>query len=517
MTRTPWKLVAAAVAGTALSCGLYLAPASGASQAGSDPTGLARFNRQHLDWHACQQGPQDEDGQALDRAGAECADVTVPLDYTRPGGRTIKVAISRLKATDTADRIGPMIINLGGPAIPVLARVIDARQAMGETGARFDLIGMDPRFAGRSTPLDCGWPASWIPRSAGATRRSFDRMAGLARDLARRCAQRYGDLLAHASTTDVARDMDVVRAALGEPKLSYLGYSYGSYFGAVYAQTFPDHAGRIVLDSAIDPADPGTHVRGENAPQRERALRDWAAWAAGHDDQFNLGATADQVIATVERVYQASARHPLRVGRYDVDDTIVPALLIDPLSDDGDASQAELAVFVQVLARAAATGSAESTPELDRTLAGILTGADSAFHSGQTAIMCADQAVPRDPEWYWRDLQTRRARHPLFGPLDRRLAPCAFWPTGPGQPPFRVHNDVPALIVNADGDINATPELNQAMHRALAGSRLITLAGVRTHGVYLFQGAPCVDDTVNAYLDSGVLPTHDLVCTRASP
>jgi pimeloyl-ACP methyl ester carboxylesterase len=414
------------------------------------------------------------------------------------------VAISRLKATDSAGRIGPMIINLGGPAIPVLARVVDARQAMGETGARFDLVGMDARFTGRSTPLDCGWPASWSPRSAGATRRSFDRMVGLARDLAHRCARRHGDVLAHASTADVARDVDVVRAALGDARLSYLGYSYGTYFGAVYAQMFPGHAGRMVLDSAIDPADPGIHVHGQNAPERERALRDWAAWAAGHDDQFHLGATGGQVLATVDRIYQASARRPLRVGRFEADDTVVPALLINPLSDDGDASQAELASFVQVLAQAAATGSAVPTPELDRALAGMLTGADS----------CADEAVPRDPEWYWRDLQARRAHHPLFGPLDRMISPCAFWPAGPEPPPVRVHNDVPALIVNADGDVNATPELNQAMHRALSGSRLITLEGVRTHGVYLFQGAACVDDTVNAYLRTGILPAGDLTCAR---
>lgn len=159
MGRTPWKVAAAAVAGMAVSWGLWLAPASGAGQAGADPAGLARFQHQRLDWHSCQQGPQDQDGQALDQAGARCADVTVPLDYAHPGGRTITVAISRLEATDAADRIGPMIINLGGPAIPVLARVVDARQAMGETGARFDLIGMDQRFTGRSTPLDCGWPA----------------------------------------------------------------------------------------------------------------------------------------------------------------------------------------------------------------------------------------------------------------------------------------------------------------------------------------------------------------------
>lgn len=511
MLTARWREAAAVATGLAVTFGLLVAPATGAE---TGDTGLARFHRQRVDWHRCQQGPEDTDGQALDQAGAQCAGIEVPLDYRHPDRRTTTVAISRLKATDPAHRIGPLFINLGGPAIPVLARVLDARQAMGETGARFDLIGMDPRFTGRSTPLDCGWPSSWTPRSAGASRRSFEWVVALARDLARRCASRRDDVLPFTSTAASARDMDVIRAALGDSKLSFLGYSYGTYLGAVYAQLFPDRAGRMVLDSAIDPSDAGTHPRGENAPEREAGLRDWATWAAGHDDQFHLGTTADQVLSTVDRVYQASARHPLRVGRYLVDDTVVPGLLLNPLSDDADSNQAELATFVQVLARAVSDGAATPTPELDRALAGVLTGVDSAFHSGQTAIMCADAPVRRDPASYWRRIQAIRARHPLFGPVDRTISPCAFWPADPQQPPVRVHNDVPALIVHADGDINATPELNLAMHRALTRSRLITLRGVRTHGVYLFAAASCVDDTVNAYLRTGTLPAQDLTCTK---
>jgi pimeloyl-ACP methyl ester carboxylesterase len=388
--RTRWASTAL-VAGLAVSGCLAVAPAAAAGTEG----GLAAFHRQRLAWHGCQRGPQDTDGQALDRAGAQCTEVTVPLDYARPRGRTITVALSRLRATDTAGRVGALVINLGGPGIPVLPTVPLAREAMGETGARFDLIGMDPRFAGRSTPLDCGWPSSWIPRSAGSDRESFDRTVALSRDLARRCAQRYGDVLPHASTVNAARDMDVVRAALGEAKLSYLGYSYGSYFGALYTRLFPGRAGRIVLDSAIDPAQPGTFKGRDTGPLREAALREWAA-PTGQ-------------LSTVESIYRASARRPLHVGPYLVDDTVIPALLLDPLSDDGADSNATLAARVQVLAAAVRDGSAQPTPELDAALAGLLTGAESALHSAQTAIMCADGAVPRDPAWYWRDIEGHRA------------------------------------------------------------------------------------------------------------
>jgi pimeloyl-ACP methyl ester carboxylesterase len=502
----------AATLATGLALSLGLAGAAGVAEARSDDAG---FYQQDIDWHGCLLGPDDADGRALDEAGAQCADVRVPLDYRRPDQGTVAVAIARLPATDTAHRIGPLLINLGGPGLPVLASVPLARQAMGATGARFDLIGMDPRFTGRSTPIDCGWPNGWITRSAGADRQSFTEMTRVARDLAQRCARRHGDVLPYASTANIARDMDVVRAALGEPTLSYLGYSQGSYLGAVYTQLFPRRAARVVLDSAIDPNLPGTRVLPGNAPQREAALREWAAWAAQRDDGLHLGATADDVLSTVHRIYETAARHPLQVGAYEVDDTVVPALLVGPLTDDTEDGNAELAATVQVLARAAGGDVARPDETLETTLAGLLTGADSRLHSGQTAILCGDAAVSRDPEWYWRDIEAHRAQAPLFGPVGRDITPCAFWPNDPPESPVRIQNKVPALVVNAAGDINSTIEMGRAMHRALAGSRMITLAGVRTHGVYLFKGAGCVDDAVNAYLNTGTPPAEDLVCTAS--
>jgi len=157
MRRGRWR-IAVVAAGLSASWGLGVgavteageSPAARSSTA--DPAGdarLARLHRQRLTWHRCQQGPRDTEGQALDAAGAQCAEVTVPLDYSRPDWRTIAVVVSRLRASDPAARIGALVINLGGPAIPALGIVPLARQAMGATGARFDLIGMDRRFVGR--------------------------------------------------------------------------------------------------------------------------------------------------------------------------------------------------------------------------------------------------------------------------------------------------------------------------------------------------------------------------------
>ncbi|UJW34147.1 hypothetical protein L3Q67_10500 [Saccharothrix sp. AJ9571] len=163
--------VAAALAGTVVA---NPAPASAGG-------GLERFHHQRVDWKAC-------DHKALDEAGAQCADVRVPLSYAEPRGRTITVAISRLKATDPGQRRGIMLSNPGGPGGPGLDLMLVVRQAMTpEVTARYDLIGMDPRGIGRSAPVDCGWPVGTMLRSAGVDRPAFDRSAKFAADLARQC------------------------------------------------------------------------------------------------------------------------------------------------------------------------------------------------------------------------------------------------------------------------------------------------------------------------------------------
>jgi pimeloyl-ACP methyl ester carboxylesterase len=337
-------------------------------------------------------------------------------------------------------------------------------------------------------------------------------MVTLTRDLAARCGRTERSLIPYASTANLARDLDRVRAALGEEKLSYLGYSQGSYLGAVYAELFGRRVDRMVLDSAIDPALPGTRSLRTAGPGREAALREWAAWAATRDAEHHLGTTAQAVLDTVHRVYAASARRPLRVGDWPVDDTVLPGLLLGPLTDDVEND--ELAAMVAVLAEAAAGRPAEPTPAMAERLAALLTGAESALHSAQTAILCGDAPVPRDPEWYWRDLQAHRAASPLFEPVARTITPCAGWPDAPREAPVRVDNGVPALIVQAEKDVHSQLPEAQALHRAMSASRLLVLDGARTHGVYLFRGNGCVDDAVNAYLRSGRLPAADGACTE---
>uniref|UniRef100_UPI003F496B6B alpha/beta hydrolase n=1 Tax=Streptomyces achromogenes TaxID=67255 RepID=UPI003F496B6B len=477
------------------------------------PDPLARFHGRHVDWHACALGADDELGQKLDAAGADCADITVPLDYAKPGGRTITVAISRLKATDTAHRVGPLLLNGGGPAGPGLHMPMTTSKVMGKAADRYDLIGMDPRFVGRSTPLDCGWNLGSAPlRSAGADRTAYLHEVAVARDLARRCEHAHGDVLRYVTTRNTARDMDVIRDALGADTLSYLGYSYGSYLGEVYTQLFPGRTDRMVLDGVMSPErySPAL-LRGAEATN-EAALHAWASWAASRHGTYGLGATRGQVLATVQHILDAAAHQPLRIGKtYLLDEHVLPAVFIGGLGSDLDGRRADLADTVRLLARAADRDPVEPSQVFAAQLDFLLTGAGSAPASQMTAIICGDVAERHGTGSYWHAVQASRERFPLAGPLANNITPCEFWDQ-PAETPTVLHNDVPALLVTATGDPRTPYAGAEAVREQWPSSRLLTVDGARQHGLYGEYGNTCVDEHVNAYLRTGRLPTHDLNC-----
>ena len=464
-----------------------------------------------IDWHGCEPD--------LAAIGARCGELTVPLNYQDPAGRTISVALAMRPATDQAHKLGTLVVNTGGPGpsrdgVQAIAGGIPGFDPGGQPdlAARYDLVGVDPRFFGLSTPLDCGWPTGeYLDSTQLATpdRASFDASVTVAKDLAARCAAQ-SDLLPYASTRNIARDLDAVRAALGVPRISYLGWSYGTYLGSVYVQMFPQRVDRIVLDSAWDPRVYGPRQNRDLAGPDDAALRDWAGWAAARDNQYGLGDSVDAVLATVARIQQAA---PLRVGQYQVTADMLPGLMLT--ASDDDAAYAEFSDSVAVL-RDAAAGKAV-TPTGDQALLLSLfndNGTEPAYgFSATVANQCADRAAPRDLDVYYRDIQRHLAGEPFYGPLFRHVNPCAFWPATPAEPPTTVANDHPALIISASGD-PATPYPGQlALHADLTGSRQLTLAGAFRHGVYLGSARnACVDDTATNYLLTGTLPATDRTC-----
>lgn len=530
-------MAALAVAGVLVTQSGLPASAEGTSPADTAAAGrapadqpdprLARFHDQKITWHNCQLDAKDELGKSLDAVKAQCAEVTVPLDYTQPDGRTITVSISRRQATDRTGKLGTLFINTGGPGesktgVTWVAGGFPPWIPKGspQIASRYDLVAMDPRFmaSSRGTALECGWPTGTSTSAGfvGPDRRSFERSVALNKDLAARCAK-YKDVLPHVSTRNMARDLDVIRAALGAEKLSYLGWSYGSILGAVYTQLFPDHLDRVVLDSSVNPDTWGPNADRDNAPVKTAALRPWAAWVARHDRTYHLGTTPAQVLAAFDRFRQvADQDRTLQIGRHRVNANTLRSIGIGPDPDDLT-SYSGWTDIAKLFLNAARGRKVTPSPQDDEFLAVLSSTEVAAGSSASLATSCADRAVSRDPETYYRDIQAHRSEG-FYGPPGRNVTPCTFWPASPAEPASVIHNDHPILIVGSDQD-TTTPYSGQlAMHRALTGSRMVTLKGSGGHAVYLaYHGAPCVDTTVDRYLLDGVLPANDLICAKGKP
>ncbi|MEV0061288.1 alpha/beta hydrolase [Nocardia sp. NPDC050718] len=489
------RLITAALAATATLGLLTTAPAS------ADP--LDDFRHQALSWRSC-------DDPRLDPAGAQCADVTVPVDYSDPGGATMTVAISRLPATDPAQRRGVMLSNPGGPGGPGLDFVVDIRGGMTpEVAARYDLIGLDPRGIGRSTPVNCRWQEGFWTQSAGLDAADFAASTVRQAELAARCATTEGARLRHITTRNTARDMDLIRSVLGEDRISYYGTSYGTYLGAVYTQLFGDRADHFVLDSAVDPERYGaTDLLRDMGPANEAAFDLWAAWAAAHADEYRFGTDRFAVREFIQAMVRRAKDRPIRIGEFTVDQHSLPNILFAGLDDPRKYPM--LAGQLRQLADAADGATVTPDPQLAATLAFMLK-AEPRDLSTATAVLCGDAATPRDPAWYWRNIEDSRADQPLFGAFTNNITPCAFW-APPAEPKTVVDNAVPSLIVQSTGDTRTTYPGALGMHRALRGSRLVTLPDVPIHWIYGNYPNDCVSAAVNTYLLDGTLPATDLTC-----
>ncbi len=242
--------------------------------AGQEPgqPDLARFYDQKLSWKSC-------------RGGDQCTHISVPLDYAHPDGKAITLSVLKVPAADRSHRVGSLVVNPGGPGGSGVDYAANAATYFGsELRQAFDIVGFDPRGVGESTPVQClsdakldAFVASDPDPDSTAEIKASDRMLA---EFGNGCVKMSGDLAAHVSTVEAAKDMDVLRAVLGDSKLTYFGASYGTFLGATYAGLFPKRVGRMVLDGAIDPslstlqAQPGAgaRVRG-GAARLRRALR----------------------------------------------------------------------------------------------------------------------------------------------------------------------------------------------------------------------------------------------------
>ncbi|MFI6966263.1 alpha/beta hydrolase [Streptomyces sp. NPDC050255] len=513
------RVIRLVTAGLGLTC--LLAGGVPASASSVPPRASADPARQALVW-----GPCSAQQTELRAAGARCTKVTVPLDHADPGGPTIEIAVSRIAATGPrAKRRGILLSNPGGPGGTGLANTLYLRPALKEAAARYDLIGFDPRFLGESTPLACA-PAAPAPAPGPTTTRraEFDRAVRDARDTARRC-QEHGDnarLLPRATSRNVARDMDAIRAALGERRLSYYGVSYGADLGAVYTQMFPRHSDRIVLDSSTDPAATQYQLFQRAGGPLEEALDAWAGWTARHDGTHRLGSTPARVRAQVQELLDGAELRPVVVSGVRLTAPLLRLVLRQFIQHEEH--DPALASTVHDLVEAAAGRPVEPGPELASMLDMLASPELADSMLGGAVFMCGDSGWPaggwpKDPETYWRNMESSRTSRPVFGPLVNAMtAPCAFWRSTSREPATVIGNHVPVLMLQARYDNNVPYEGALALHRRLSGSRLVT-ADIRSHGVFGrgldgLTPVPCADRSVVDYLRDGTLPAADVTCRR---
>jgi pimeloyl-ACP methyl ester carboxylesterase len=462
------------------------------------PAGLRDYYTQRLQWSRAGSG------------GVQYTSVEVPLDYGDPAGERITIAVSRIMATGSQRR-GILLSVQGDPGggSGQGCELVRVFQRAGLTEA-YDLIGFDPRGTGASTPL---LAETVIPRSTFDSRPPDSAFPLIAEDMRRRedaCRRGGGRLRPHISTRNTARDMDVIRGALGERKISFVGYAYGSYAGAVYGTMFPAHLDRSVLDSCVHPDWTWRQVFLGQATAIRKNVDRWAAWAGQRHTTFGLGTDGPQVLAAVEDVAGGLAA----AG----DSGTFLRTLLDGMMGTQTADRSEWAGLAEMVGQLQAATRGHDMEKAAALLAGQRTwrpqDSEGELRNAALEAVTLETEWPDDLEVYYRDMREFRKNCPYgYGVL--RAAPWvgAFRTfTAPEKPARLERAGYPVgLVVHADGNQMDPFEGGAAMAQRL-GHRLVTIADSGEHEVYALAGNHGVDEVVGRYLIDGVLPLHDTVC-----
>jgi pimeloyl-ACP methyl ester carboxylesterase len=454
-------------------------------------------------WHAC--------------APFQCGTLSVPLDYNHPSGQSISIALIRLPAADPSTRIGSLLVNPGGPGASGVQFLRDAFSLFNGPHARFDLVSFDPRGIGASTSVHCLSAATLDAINAldPILDDPQEKQATIDADktFAAGCQARSAALLPYLSTDSTARDLDLIRIALGDQQLTYLGFSYGTFLGLTYARLFPTHIRALVLDGVFDPAlDANTllkdqltgfedNLQGFFTNCRAHAhVQPLCANAQSGDPQTKLNALMTQLDTA-----------PLVVGSRSLTRGLAVIGVLTPLY-----SPNEWSLLDNALSAAEAGDGAPLLSLSDLYLDRRANGTYSNEEESGLAINCLDRPVPPDIASYDALTASFALASPFFGAaFQYSNLTCAYWPappvmtpaiaSAPGAPPF--------LLVSATHDPATPDKWAQDVHSQLPSSVLLTRDGYG-HTSYGFEGSAgvCINQVVNAYLISLTLPAAGLHC-----
>jgi pimeloyl-ACP methyl ester carboxylesterase len=471
------------------------------TDSGGDP--LARFYGQKLAWKGC-------------GGSFQCADLTVPLDYADPTGDTIAISVLRLAAKDGANRLGSLVLNPGGPGASGVDYARAARAVVDEkVRAVYDIVGFDPRGVGRSEAVTCLTDAQTDTFAAADgtpdTPAEVKELEKLSRQFADSCEANSAKLLSHIGTEDAARDIDVLRVALGDDKLNWLGASYGTLLGATYAGLFPTKVGRMVLDGALDPALTNNELAHGQAKGFEVALRRFVEDCAKHSD-CPLSGDTQAGMDRIKQFLDDLDANPLSTGDPKRPLTqalganaILSYMYVPPfdweqlrfglqLAFDGDGSV--LLAMLDARTQRNENGKYTHNPYSSFLSISAVDRPDrpTTAESADMAAMWAKEAPVFGGFFGWGNL--------VFG----------FWPVAAtGTPaPITAPGTGPILVVGTTYDPATPYPWAQALARDLEGGVLLTRVG-DGHTAY-GMGSQCIDDAIDTYLVSGDPPADGTVC-----
>ena len=519
--------VLAAVAGVCLGVGAGVVPAAALPAAGPAPAasskaavpqGLESFYSQKVEWYDCVATAGVE--KSADRTGFQCAKVTVPLDYSQPGGQTIEIAMKKHLATGSV-RQGTLFMNPGGPG----GSGVDNVGAMATTtfaGVQkaYDIIGFDPRGVGSSTAITCSTDAEAkamegvSPVDGAGAPVAFEKRATVMsehfKQLEADCASRTKptELLDHVDTVSVARDLDVLRALSGDQKLNYTGFSYGTYLGATYAELFPANTGRLVLDGALDPSLSYSERRQGQALGFERALRNYVAWCQSGQSCPLTGDT-DAGVKQIGDVFTSANQSPVpssdpnRPVTGEEMKRIVGFILYFPESSWSAVSEA----LGQVIN--------EHDASAFRAMADQIAAQPQVNAGANIGINCLDYRVEGDmATWTAQSKELERIAPRFATVTEAGDLGCQAWGHTGTQPSKALHakGAAPILVIGTTGDPATPYEWAEALADQLDSGQLLTWEG-NGHAAYTNSGhGPCVTQAVDTYLLTGTMPKKGLTC-----
>ncbi len=459
-------------------------------------------------------------GRCADRdlrdAGAKCGVLEVPLDWRNPTGTTITLAVSRIRATK-GPRQGVLITNPGGPGVSGLALpAYLLPEVPDDAGATYDWIGFDPRGVGNSRPALSCRPNYWNsprpayePASEAVRSPNERRWIARSKNYAAAC-QENGDLLQHMRTVDTIRDLEALRIALGVKRISFYGFSYGTYLAQLYATRYPDRVKRMVLDGNVPPNYPGYGDGGRaQATAFERVMTEFFDWVADHDKAYGLGVRGSNVESAYYDELAKLTAQPVRgIGAAEWTNVIQLAGFAEYLWPEVADAFADW--------RSGKRGSVRALYEF----AGE-PGDDNSY-AAFLATVCTDAPFPRSYPQIRKDAFATAKQAPFEAWTNAWFAaPCTFWPTAAGRAP-RVDGSklqVPILLIHATGDGVAPYTGALAVRREFPTAALIAEVGATTHAGSLY-GNSCIDSAIARYLVNGALPDRraedgaDATCSR---